>query len=179
MDGSGHKGKGNRGSYSLLMEMNMTMLKGITWNHPRGYQPLKAISALWKQEGGVDVQWDIRTLKEFGDYPIEKLIGQYDLIVIDHPYTGSAAANKLLLPLDDHLPADFMKLQQRQSIGRGFGSYRYNDISWALPIDAAAQVSAYRKDLVAEMNWTLPDTLTSLKEAAAALGTRRKKKRGG
>jgi len=52
----------------------------------------------------VDVQWDIRTLKEFGDYPIEKLIGQYDLIVIDHPYTGSAAANKLLLPLDDHLP---------------------------------------------------------------------------
>lgn len=147
----------------------MTLLKGITWNHPRGYQPLRAASALWKKESGVDLQWDVRTLKEFGDYPIEKLTGLYDLLIIDHPYTGSAAANRLLLPLDDQLPASFIEMQKQQSIGGGFGSYRYNDVCWALPIDAAAQVSAYRKDLVTAMNWTLPAAITGLKDAAVTL----------
>jgi multiple sugar transport system substrate-binding protein len=147
----------------------MALLKGITWNHPRGYQPLRAASALWKKESGVDLEWDIRTLKEFGDYPIEKLTGLYDLLIIDHPYTGSAAANKLLLPLDDRLPAPFIETQRQQSIGGGFGSYRYNDVCWALPIDAAAQVSACRKDLATKMNWTLPAAITGLKDAAAAL----------
>ena len=117
----------------------------------------------------MDLQWDVRTLKEFGDYPIEKLTGLYDLLIIDHPYTGSAAANRLLLPLDDQLPASFIEMQKQQSIGGGFGSYRYNDVCWALPIDAAAQVSAYRKDLVTAMNWTLPAAITGLKDAAAAL----------
>jgi multiple sugar transport system substrate-binding protein len=147
----------------------MRVLKGITWNHPRGYQPLKAAARVWAAEKKVDVQWDIRTLKEFGDRPIESLTDAYDLVIIDHPYVGSAAAGQVLLPLDKYLPAEFVEMQRRQSIGAGFDSYCYDGHCWALPIDAAAQVSAYRKDLVGEMAWIIPQDVTSLKDAAAAL----------
>jgi multiple sugar transport system substrate-binding protein len=147
----------------------MEIIKGITWDHPRGYQPLRAKATEWVQKNKVDVKWDIRTLKEFGDYPIEHLINLYDLIILDHPYVGSAAANKLLLPLDEHLPAAFLKTQQQQSIGEGFNSYWYNNHCWSLPIDAAAQVAAYRKDITDSIKWALPKDTTKLSEAVIEL----------
>ena len=56
-------------------------LKGITWDHPRGYDPLIAVSKEYaKVNLNIRVKWDVRTLKEFGDMPIENLIGKYDLI---------------------------------------------------------------------------------------------------
>jgi multiple sugar transport system substrate-binding protein len=147
----------------------MTNLKGITWDHPRGYQPLRAIADAWNKKGGVQVDWDVRSLKAFGDDPIEKLISRYDLVVIDHPYVGSAAADKLLLPLDEHLPAAFMKIQEDQSLGPCFESYRYAGHHWALPIDAAAQVAAFRDDLIDAIKWTPPAVITELAQAAARL----------
>lgn len=147
----------------------MIRLKGITWDHPRGYQPLRAIASIWREKKNVDITWDIRTLKDFGDYPIEQLINLYDLIILDHPYVGSAAANQLLLPLDDHLTVSFLKIQKEQSIGEGFSSYWYKDHCWALPIDAAAQVAAYRKDITDVINWELPKDIKELKEAVIEL----------
>ncbi len=147
----------------------METISGITWDHPRGYQPLRVITSEWRHEKNVDVKWDIRTLKDFGDYPIERLINLYDLILLDHPYVGSAATNRLLLPLDDHLPVEFLKMQQEQSIGEGFSSYWYNNHCWALPIDAAAQVAAYRKDITDSINWALPKDVTKLSETATEL----------
>jgi multiple sugar transport system substrate-binding protein len=147
----------------------MITLKGVTWDHPRGYQPLRAIASEWKKKRNVDISWDIRTLKEFGDYPIELLINLYDFIILDHPYVGSASTNKLLLSLDDYLPRSFLKMQEEQSIGEGFNSYWYNNHCWALPIDAAAQVAAFRKDITDLINWTLPKDVTKLIEAATEL----------
>jgi len=45
----------------------------------------------------VRIIWDIRSLKDFGDKPIEELIDEYDLITIDHPYMGQADKHGLLL----------------------------------------------------------------------------------
>jgi multiple sugar transport system substrate-binding protein len=53
----------------------MIILKGIAWDHPRGYQPLGAISEEFSKEYPmVSIIWDVRSLKEFGDMPIEELI---------------------------------------------------------------------------------------------------------
>lgn len=150
----------------------MIRLKGITWDHPRGYQPLRAIASVWKEKSNVEINWDIRTLKDFGDYPIEKLINLYDLIILDHPYVGSAEANKSLLSLDDHLSSSFLKIQQEESIGESFSSYWYKDHCWALPIDAAAQVTAYRKDIIDVINWEMPKDIRKLNEAVEQLPTK-------
>mgnify|MGYP001547748476 FL=1 len=93
----------------------MVKLKGITWDHPRGYEPLRAVAKIWQEKTGVEVAWDVRTLKEFGDCPIEKLITDYDFILIDHPYMGEAASNKLLIPVDTFLDKSFMDFQESQS----------------------------------------------------------------
>jgi multiple sugar transport system substrate-binding protein len=147
----------------------MKIIKGITWDHPRGYAPLREAASVWSKEKKISVRWDIRTLKDFGDCPIEALIDRYDLIVMDHPYVGNASVNGLLLPLEAHLPERFMRLQGKESIGKSFESYWYNGHCWALPIDAAAQVAAYRTDLVERYNWEIPDNMLKVKQAAADL----------
>ncbi len=149
--------------------MSISKLKGISWDHPRGYQPLRAAAETWLKQTGVEVQWDVRTLKEFGDLPIEKLIDLYDLIIIDHPYMAEADANGLLLPLDKYLPADFINIQSRESVGPSFNSYKYNNSLYALPIDAASQVSAFRKDLTDSIGWGLPVDTLQLKDEAKQL----------
>ncbi len=74
----------------------MIELKGIAWDHPRGYEPLIAASEEFKKSHpNVIIKWDVRSLKEFGDMPIEHLIERYDLITIDHPYMGQADKNGL------------------------------------------------------------------------------------
>lgn len=147
----------------------MVRLKGITWDHPRGYEPLRAVAKIWKEKTGTEVTWDVRTLKDFGDCPIEKLINDYDFILIDHPYMGQAAFNQLLVPVDNFLDKSFMNFQESQSVGPSFNSYEYDGHWWALPIDAAAQVAAYRKDITDLLEWKKPINLMELHEAASQL----------
>jgi multiple sugar transport system substrate-binding protein len=63
-------------------------LRGMTWNHPRGYDPMVAVSAIWKDRTGVEIDWDKRSLQDFESYPVEELAARYDFIVIDHPHVG-------------------------------------------------------------------------------------------
>jgi len=147
----------------------MIKLKGITWDHPRGYEPLRAVSKIWQEKTGIEVAWDVRTLKEFGDRPIEKLIPDYDFILIDHPYMGEAASNKMLMSVDTFLDKSFMDFQKSQNVGPSFNSYEYDGHWWALPIDAAAQVSAYRKDITDFLGWKMPQDLMQLPEVASKL----------
>ena len=101
--------------------MKKITLKGIAWDHPRGYQPLRATSETFKQlHPEVDILWDIRSLKEFGDMPIEDLIEVYDLITIDHPYMGQANANNLLLPLDKLIPRHSLEKLKEESVGPSY-----------------------------------------------------------
>jgi multiple sugar transport system substrate-binding protein len=47
---------------------------------------------------------------------------------------------------------------QRESVGKSYRSYVFDGELWALPIDAAAQVAAYRPDLLEQVNLPVPKT---------------------
>jgi len=95
--------------------------------------------------------------------PIESLIERYDLITIDHPYMGQADKNGLLLKLDEHLSEDQIKTFETEALGQCFKIYQYNNHLYAGPIDAAALVGAFRKDLLESAGLSLPLTQDELK----------------
>ncbi len=134
--------------------MSLT-LRGMTWSHPRGYDPLVACSSLWHARCGVTIEWEQRSLQDFESYPVEDLARRYDLIVIDHPHIGQVVRENCLLALNrpDRI-RDIVKLAS-QSAGESFASYRMLGDQWALPIDAATQVQAWRPDRLAKppRNW--------------------------
>lgn len=137
--------------------MNTIILNGITWGHSRGITPLLAVSQRYMElHPGVEIRWRKRTLQEFADYPIEKLTADYDLLIIDHPWVGCAAATGCVLPLNEYLPADYMQDQLQHSVGKSHESYNYNNAQWALAIDAATPAASYRKDLLANNKLQIP-----------------------
>src|SRR5689334_9611816 len=75
-------------------------VRGMTWDHSRGYDPLAAAAAEWKARTGEAIAWDRRSLQDFESYPVEDLARTYDLIVIDHPHVGQVAESGCLLALD-------------------------------------------------------------------------------
>lgn len=114
----------------------------------------------------VAVSWGTRSLQSFADQCVEDLARGYDLLVIDHPSCGHAARSGVLAPLDDLLPAEFLRDQERNSVGQSYTSYLWNGHLWALPIDAAAPVSLYRPDLLHRFSVTLPRTWEELMDLA-------------
>jgi multiple sugar transport system substrate-binding protein len=106
-------------------------------------------------------------LQEFADFPVQKLAETYDLLVIDHPFVGFAAADGCLLPLEEHIDAATLADQAANSVGPSHRSYLYGGHQWALATDAAGHVSAYRPDLVAEIGG-LPRTWDDVLAAAQA-----------
>lgn len=124
------------------------MLRGMTWSHPRGHDPMVACSALWKAKTGVEVEWDKRSLQDFESFPVDELARTYDLIVIDHPHVGAVVARHCLAPFDVPGRETELAALAAASVGPSFRSYTYAGRQWALPIDAAAQVQAFRPDLI-------------------------------
>ena len=122
--------------------MTTITLKGMTWDHPRGYEPLAACSALWQQRTGVRISWDRRSLQDFESFPVDELARQYDLIVVDHPHVGQVTREGCLLPFDEARLAGIAK----GTVGQSYPSYHWQGRQWALPIDAATQVQAWRPD---------------------------------
>ncbi len=130
----------------------MIELKGITWDHPRGYAPLQASTERYLEKSGIRVNWQRRTLKDFGDISIDVLADKYDLLVIDHPHMGTVNASGCLIDLNKHLTRSDLKTYQKESVGPSFLSYNYNNHQYAIPVDAACQVAAYRADLFESKN---------------------------
>ena len=126
-----------------------TILNGMTWSHKRGHAPLVACAKLWRERTGVEVRWDKRSLQDFEAYPVEELARRYDLIVIDHPHVGQVTREGCLAPFDDPAGAADREALARASVGPSYASYDWWGRQWALPIDAATQVQAWRPDLVA------------------------------
>jgi multiple sugar transport system substrate-binding protein len=124
----------------------MANLRGITWDHPRGYEPLEACSRLYAEACGVQVEWKWRSLKDFGDLPIDQIAKDYDLLIIDHPHVGLAASSGCLTPLESCLPPATLAALAAASAGPSHASYLYGGRQWGLAIDAAMQVAAYRPD---------------------------------
>ena len=147
-------------------------LRGMTWSHPRGYDPMVACSALWREKTGAAIAWDKRSLQDFESFPVDVLAHDYDLIVIDHPHVGVIVAGNSLAPLDVPEHAAEMAALAAASVGPSFRSYTYAGRQWALPIDAAAQVQAWRPDLIAQPARTWAAVMALAAEGGVAIPLR-------
>jgi multiple sugar transport system substrate-binding protein len=137
----------------------------MAWDHPRARNPLEAVSAEWSNASGNRVLWDARPLKDFEDQPLDELAAAYDLVLMDYPFTATAATSGLVVPVNDWVPLDYLRDQAGHAVGPSYDSYTWNDRQWALAIDAAAQVSAARPDLMeASGLWQVPDTWSDVAE---------------
>ncbi|BCP53965.1 membrane protein [Kaistia sp. 32K] len=126
----------------------MTLFKGLTWDHPRGYNALAAAADdVRKATGSALIDWRKQPLEGFESHPIKDLADAHDLLVLDHPHLGEAAAYDRLLPLEEVFSSDEIEQWKKQSIGPAMESYIWQGHAYALPLDVATQVSVRRPDL--------------------------------
>ena len=119
-------------------------LRGITWDDPRGWGPLEQVGRAFAGTPAgreVSVDWDIQPLEGFESAPLPELASRYDLINMDHPHVGEAVAAGCLLPIDG-VAEDY--------VGPSRASYVLHGALWAVPVDAACQVSALHPGRIAE-----------------------------
>ncbi|MGA8622261.1 MAG: extracellular solute-binding protein [Candidatus Sulfotelmatobacter sp.] len=140
-------------------------LKGLTWDHPRGYAPLlRGVPEYEAQNPEIKIQWDRRSLREFGEAPIEQYVDRYDLLIVDHPFVGFAAAHGVLVDLAPFLDEAEKLHFAADSVGPSWQSYWFGIGLWALPVDAATQVASYRPDLLGALSPAVPDTFDEVLE---------------
>jgi len=130
--------------------MSATTLKGMTWDHPRGLDCLVNSDNLLKEQLGVSVKWSARSLLAFGDQHISEFYADHDLMIIDHPHVPDAVHANAVIALEDVASEADLELLAKTSVGASHDSYIYKGRHWALAIDTAAQVSAYRPDKTAK-----------------------------
>ena len=149
----------------------MLRIQGITWAHKRAIQPLEALNIAFKKiRPDVEISWATRPLSGFEFDPIDQLAIENDLIIYDHPFCGKVDATGCLINLNELVE---MAGSSTSYIGPSMDSYFYGGGSWAIPVDAACQVSAYRPDLLSNLDHELPltwDDACLLAEKCAARG---------
>ncbi|MEM8893280.1 MAG: carbohydrate ABC transporter substrate-binding protein [Bacteroidota bacterium] len=151
------------------MQRESIQLKGITWDHSRGFTSAVATGQRYHElNPHVEIVWEKRSLQAFADEPIGELAKRYDLLIIDHPWTGFAARTKVICPLDDYLSKEFLEDQAENSVGKSHESYAYDGHQWALAIDAATPVAASRTDLLRSRDRQLPESWEDLVVLAKA-----------
>lgn len=134
-------------------------LTGIAWDHSRALPPLVATAQRYEEtHPGVRIQWKKRTLDEFGHAPIDQLATQFDLIVIDHPWSGFCFEKNLVHDLKTLAPASVLDDLAAHSVGPSFQSYLYQEKLLALPIDAATPAPSWRPDLLERAGADVPQT---------------------
>ncbi len=127
-------------------------LRGMTWGHRRAIDPLvETMPAFQSRHPGVDVEWSARPLHGFEFTAVDVLAKDYDLIVLDHPFSGLIVETGCLLPLDGILPAG-----EDPFVGPSRSSYKMAGSLWAMPIDAACQVAVSRPDLMQALHRETP-----------------------
>ena len=139
----------------------MTDFVGLTWDHPRGRVALEAASG--DIGAGDTIRWEAQSLEGFESAPIDELADRYDLIVLDHPHLGDAVSSSSLHPLDRLFSAEQIAVWSAGAVGPSIASYTWGGHLWALPLDAATQVSVRRAAALAQA----PATWAELVEASA------------
>lgn len=141
---------------------------GLTWDHPRGWAALEA-ARVHAERMGIDVRWEVQSLEGFESAPLADLAERYDLIVLDHPHLGDALAASCLRPMEDVVGAEMLADIEERAVGPSLSSYRLGGRTWALPLDAATQVSARRDDLVGADPRSWLDVVELSRESPVAL----------
>jgi len=138
------------------------VINGIAWDHPRGFDPMVATAKEFANRyPEVEIVWDKRPLQAFADRPIENMAFEYDLMVIDHPHVGEASRKNLLLELDSFNEfKDKIDILSKNSVGLSYQSYHFNNHQYALAIDAAAPVAAYKIGALDELPFTFEQVLS-------------------
>lgn len=130
----------------------MVQLKGITWDHVRGYGGLSAVTRIIEKKlSDIHVQWDVHSLADFSAKSIADVAKEYDLIVYDHPFVGDVWADNVLVDLTPYLDPENIQELKNDVVGNGVNLYRYKGGLWGLPLDAACQVAVYRPDLCTDI----------------------------
>lgn len=112
----------------------------LAWEHARATAPLRACSDAWARLTGEPLTIATRSLRSFGDDVPRG--GDHDLVLIDHPHVGRAAADGAILALDDLLDDRQLALLAADSAGLSHASYRYAGRQWAVAVDASCQALA-------------------------------------
>jgi len=142
-------------------------LRGLTWDHPRGHDPLVACASRYAElTGHVRIEWHKRSLHDFGAYPIEELAHRFDLLVIDHPFMGQAERTGCFRDLRELIDAGTLETLMGQGVGPSGASYAWNGKIYALPTDAAAHVASYREDLLAALSLAPPRRWVDVEQLA-------------
>ena len=130
----------------------MTTLRGTTWDHPRGAGGLEATALVYGQShAGTGVTWERRSLKRFGEQSLGRGLPDHSTSLSSTTRSSATRPRAdAFYPSRLVLPPSFLELQHEQSTGPSHRSYEYAGHQWALAVDAAAQVSAYRPDLLRE-----------------------------
>lgn len=146
-------------------------IRGITWDHSRGFVPLVATAQAFHDfRPDFEIQWDKRSLWAFGEGTLDDLAATYDLLVVDYPMAGLAASLGLLVPLDDVVPDTWLAARAADSAGPSHRSYVNGGHQWAAAIDAACQVAASRPDELDKLGLSVPRTWPEVLRLARETG---------
>jgi len=150
----------------------VTHFRGLTWDHPRGSVALCAAAERFSRDtGGDTLTWDVHPLEGFESRPIEEITAHYDLVVLDHPHLGDAIAAECLRPLGSLYDDAQLTEWKDAFIGRSLQSYTDpGGRLWALPLDAATQVSARHTSLAeSPRTWAEVERFATLHPTALSL----------
>lgn len=138
----------------------MITLRGITWENPRGYNPLVASAQQWMtSHPEVEIVWEQQPWYLFEEKILASLAagdGKFDLIMFDHPWVGKLAGEQWLLPWESLLGDDYVAALHQRVVAPSVESYVWNGRLMALPLDGASHAALYRNDLVTATD--LPQT---------------------
>lgn len=149
--------------------MSNLNLRGLAWGHRRATGPLEPLGKAFQHiHPDVSIEWTVRPLSDFEHQAIAHIAGQFDLLIVDHPFCGDIAAARAFLPLEEAMPNLVGPDADRLYVGPSLASYRYAGHVWAAPIDAATPHAAFRADLLAGLDREAPKSW----DEAIALGQR-------
>lgn len=135
----------------------MTDYVGLTWDHPRGRHALER--SAHRVGDGDTLRWEAQPLEGFESAPIDELAARYDLLVLDHPHLGDALSTGALVPVDTLFPPERVAAWRHDAVGPSIASYELDGHLWALPLDAATQVSARDPERVPDAPATWDDAI--------------------
>ena len=140
-----------------------------TWDHPRGFAALAATAEHAAAEGRPVVAWSKQPLEGFESDPIADLAARFNLLVLDHPHLGEAVVADCLVPLEDLFGVDEIAAWSARTVGPAMASYDWEGRHYALPLDVATQVMAYRPNLIGDPLTTIDDVVRLSEKAPVAV----------